>query len=305
MNDFNFIQNTDKALANLIWNNIKQEPKIAEIVTSEEQITFASPKAAEAKKTKKLSIFLYNITQEPTTRNTPTVADQSGKRMPQTLFILHYLFAPCTGNEETDHALLGKIMQCIAASPIIAGAGAENDLPLKIKLDALSLDDLSKFWTSLGTPLKLTASYSIEAIGPEGVFEEQAPKIAAAMPTSAANETVVELYQAVLKTFTEQSDGWKKRNIFQKQWVFQDFKKVTYMSIEEMTTALNSLGDKIDQHKATAQFIKPLNALAEYYEHMLTELKGMEKFSKKQKENVELVTQWIKDIKALAAALSS
>jgi hypothetical protein len=71
----------------------------------------------------------------------------------------------------------------------------------------------------------------------------------------------VELYQAVLKTFVEQSDGWKKRNLLQKQYVFQDFKKNTDMSVEEMLTALNSLGDKLELHLSTSQFIKPLNAM--------------------------------------------
>jgi len=304
MSSPDFILNADKALENLVWNSIKQEPKAAEIVSSQEQISFSSPKAAEAKKTKKLSIFLYNVTQETAARNAPTMTDASGKRIPQTLFILNYLFTPCTGNEETDHVLLEKTIQTLAANPVIAVADTENGAALNVKLDSLSLDDLSNLWTALGAPLRLSASVTVASAELELASEKQAPKTASVVPSAVPAENVTELYQAVQKTFTEQSDGWKKRNMFQKQWVFQDFKKVTDMSVEDMAAALNSLGDKLERHASTSQFVKPLNALAEFYEHQLTELKGMQKFSKKQRENVAMVTQWIKDVKALAAALS-
>ena len=46
-----------------------------------------------------------------------------------------------------------------------------------------------------------------------------------------------------------------------KQWLQQNFKKNTNMSVEEMLSALNSLGDKLEQHGSTAQFIKPLNSV--------------------------------------------
>ena len=67
-----------------------------------------------------------------------------------------------------------------------------------------------------------------------------------------------------------------------KQWVFQNFKKNTDMTVEEMLITLNNLGDKLEQHGSTAQFIKPLNLLAGYYKHQLDQLKGLQKVSHKQ-----------------------
>ena len=114
-----------------------------------------------------------------------------------------------------------------------------------------------------------------------------------------------QIYQPVLKTFTEQSSGWKNRNIVVKQWVLQDFKKNTEMTVEEMLTALNSLGDKLERHEPTDQFIKPLNLLAAYYKHQLDELEGMQKVTHKQKENLEMISQWIKDVENLIEVLGS
>ena len=90
-----------------------------------------------------------------------------------------------------------------------------------------------------------------------------------------------------------------------KQWVLQNFKKNTDMTVEEMLTTLNNLGDKLEQHGSTAQFIKPLNLLAGYYKHQLDQLKGMQKVSHKQSENLETINTWIKDVETLVEALGS
>jgi hypothetical protein len=57
MSDYSFIQNADKALADIVWNSIKQEPKVTEIVSSEEQISFSSPKTSETKKPENYRFF--------------------------------------------------------------------------------------------------------------------------------------------------------------------------------------------------------------------------------------------------------
>jgi len=109
----------------------------------------------------------------------------------------------------------------------------------------------------------------------------------------------------VLKTFTEQSNGWRKRNMLVKQWLLQDFEKNTNMTAEEMLTTLSNLGDKLEQHGSKAQFIKHLNLLAGYYKHQLDQLKGMQKVSHGQRENIETVNNWIKEVEALVKALES
>ena len=108
----------------------------------------------------------------------------------------------------------------------------------------------------------------------------------------------------MFKTFVEQSGGWKSRNIFQRQWILRDFKKNTEMSVDEMLTILKELGDKLELHMSTAQFIDPLNRLAAYYEHQQELLKGFEKIQKKQAENLEIIAGWIRDVKALLEALN-
>ena len=71
MDQKGFISRIDTALADLVWASIKNDSSLATIVSSQEQISFSSRKAASARGNEKLSIFLYNMTQEAKARNLP------------------------------------------------------------------------------------------------------------------------------------------------------------------------------------------------------------------------------------------
>jgi len=295
MGQSSFISDADAALASLIWNGIENEPSLRNLISSKEQLWFSSPKAFHAKGARKLSVFLYSITEE--------TADSSRKGTEHASFALHYLVTPFTGNDEDDHVLLGKIIQLLA-SPRIAGTDAEREGGFTVKVDSLSLEDLTKLWTMLGTSLRLSVSLTVSSAKPDYDHKAKETSAPAASQTPVADSRrLSQLYEAVLKTFTEQSNDWGKRNMAVKQWLLRDFKKNTDMTVEEMQTTLKNLGNKIEQQGSTAQFIKPLNLLAEYYEHRLNELKGLHKITHRQGENIEMVSAWIKEVKDLVEVL--
>jgi hypothetical protein len=89
------------------------------------------------------------------------------------------------------------------------------------------------------------------------------PEPAPAPQVSSAQSTD-ELYSAVLKTFEEQSEGWKKRNLFERQWVSRDFKKNTGMSIDEMSGALKVLGENLKNQTPTSGSVETLKLLSGY-----------------------------------------
>ncbi len=297
-----FITDTDKALANLIWNNIETESTAKNMISSEDQISFSSPKSNQG--TRKLSIFLYSITEEMTSRTMSPSANGSEKNANNLSFVLHYLITPFTGNDKDDHALLEKITCAVLATPLISIADNTNNIELKMKVDSLSLNELTNLWIALGASLKLSMGLAISSSEPP--YDSQVERMRAnSTPQTLATDTkhITQLYNAVSKTFTEQSTGWMNRNMLIKQWVLQEFKKNTGMTVEEMLIALNHLGDKIEQHQSTLQFIEPLSLLAGYYQHQLDELKGLQKLSHKQTENLETITMWIRDIQTLVETL--
>ncbi len=114
-----------------------------------------------------------------------------------------------------------------------------------------------------------------------------------------------ELYQAVLKTYLEQSESWKKRNLFERQWVSRDFKKNTGQSIDEMQNSLKALGINLKNNASTSEFIEPLKRLEAYYLHQQEQLKGFEKNPQKLAENLKIIDGWVADAKALLQLLSN
>jgi NAD(P)-dependent dehydrogenase (short-subunit alcohol dehydrogenase family) len=144
------------------------------------------------------------------------------------------------------------------------------------------------------------------SFGQEETAQEQATsqKEAAVAAKPAEKRSVTELYQAVLKTFMDQSEGWKKRNLFERQWVSRDFKKNTGYSIDEMQTTLKALGDKLTPGTQKAEYTEAVNKVKEYYVHQQEQLKGFEKNPQKLAENLKIMDRWIEDAKALTAALA-
>lgn len=297
MQQNSFVSDADAALADIIWKTIQDDSTAKKAVATRDDISFSSPKAAGAQK-RKLSIFLYSITEE--------TADSTESTKSAASFALHYLVTPFSGSDEDDHVLLGKIVQAISATPTIANSDGASGAGLKVTVDSLSLDQLTKMWNALGTPLRLsvglTVSPSNSRLNPQA---EAAGGTVASEAPAVDYENAAKSYQTVLKTFTEQSDGWKARNMVVRQWVLQDFKKCTGMTVDEMQMALNGLGDRLERHLSTDQFIKPLNRLAEYYQHQLDQLKGMHKVSRNQTENLEMLSAWIKDVEALVKTLTA
>jgi NAD(P)-dependent dehydrogenase (short-subunit alcohol dehydrogenase family) len=109
------------------------------------------------------------------------------------------------------------------------------------------------------------------------------------------------LCEAVLVTLREQSDGWKARSLFERQWVIRDFKKTAGMPVEEWLTSLKQLNDEL--HGAGIITALPLEKLAGYYEHLAELAKGYEKDKTKLEENLRHVYRWRDEVKELIKLL--
>jgi len=105
------------------------------------------------------------------------------------------------------------------------------------------------------------------------------------------------LCQQVHKTLLEQSQGWKNRSLFERQWVIRDFKKTAGMPVEEWLLTLERLEKSWGGEAAIQK--PPLKKLAGYYEHLADLAKGYEKDSVKLEENLRHVYSWRDEVIAL------
>ena len=179
-------------------------------------------------------------------------------------------------------------------SPEAAGAGF-----------AMAVTLAKKYHGQETSSIQVLREAGIPLTGQEPEVEEQRPNQPKEEQTtrSSENRSTSELYGVVLKTYLEQSEGWKKRNLFERQWVSRDFKKTTGLSVDEMQTTLKTLGNNLKTNASISDFVEPLNQLARYYLHQQEQLKGFEKNLKKLEENLKIIDSWVEDVKALLASL--
>jgi hypothetical protein len=109
------------------------------------------------------------------------------------------------------------------------------------------------------------------------------------------------LCEKVRLTLKEQSEGWKHRSIFERQWVIRDFRKTAGMSAEEWLSALEQLGRSL---QGEGDLVVPeLARLAGYYNHLAELAKGYEKDTAKLEENLKYVYGWRDEVTELEAIL--
>jgi hypothetical protein len=105
------------------------------------------------------------------------------------------------------------------------------------------------------------------------------------------------LCEAVYVTLKEQSDDWKRRSLFERQWIIRDFKKTAGMPVEEWLLTLERLRDSL--HGEGTVLHPRLEKLAGYYEHLAELAKGYEKDRVKLEENLRHVYGWRDEVKEL------
>ena len=126
-------------------------------------------------------------------------------------------------------------------------------------------------------------------------------KKASAEMSSESRKQAQALCEAVLVTLKEQSEGWKSRSLFERQWVIRDFKKTAGMPVEEWLSSLERLDENLRGEGAIT--LLPLDKLAGYYEHLAELAKGYEKDAAKLEENLVQVYGWKNDVEQLEKAL--
>ena len=106
------------------------------------------------------------------------------------------------------------------------------------------------------------------------------------------------LCKEVRITLKEQSDSWKRRSLFERQWVIRDFRKTAGMPVEKWLETLRQLEEDL-QHGIISHRL-PLARLAGYYDHLADLAKGYEKDPAKLEENLRHVYRWRDEVNELA-----
>jgi hypothetical protein len=139
-------------------------------------VTVGHPQVArEGRTDPQLNLFLYQITPDATWRN-QDVPGKPGTTFPLLALRLSYLVT-AFGQDDDDrqaHDLLGAVMHRFHTKPVIprraadplvsASELAQQFEPVRLTLQPLTLDDLSKVWAGSATPYRLSVGYEASVV---------------------------------------------------------------------------------------------------------------------------------------------
>lgn len=171
MGDFRSISDMGYSLINLIWSDIENDTDFRKNVglDSQKQIALSSPDE-DADQNVILTLFLYNINEDPNLKNlAPEQIWPNKTRRPPLSLSLYYMITPNAKTDEQNNLLMGRVMQIFNDNPIIRlphllGSLTGDDIRLIFL--SLSLDDINKIWGVVGKSksYKLSACYEVTPI---------------------------------------------------------------------------------------------------------------------------------------------
>jgi len=133
-----------------------------------------------------LTIFLYEIAEDPPSRNRPHVrpdpANPQIVRKPPMALLLRYLITAWGGDPVTQHRLLGVALRTFYDESIFAGARLTGGLAagadaLHFTLTQLTLDQKSLVWYALQKPYRLSLNYEVRVVNLDATGDLQASPV--------------------------------------------------------------------------------------------------------------------------------
>lgn len=133
--------------------------------------------------------------------------------------------------------------------------------------------------------------YNGQEIGSLQVLGGLAPK------EGAAERVDAEVLGRVARTFSEQYQGWKERNVFERQWVLRDFRKCVGRPADEVQARMQELAQSGGLMAADDRPL--LEALVRYWQRQDRLLQSFEKDPQKRQEHSRIIHGWIADLQSL------
>lgn len=133
--------------------------------------------------------------------------------------------------------------------------------------------------------------YNGQEIGSLQVLGGLAPK------EGAAERVDAEVLGRVARTFSEQYQGWKERNVFERQWVLRDFRKCVGRPADEVQARMQELAQSGGLMAADDRPL--LEALVRYWQRQDQLLQSFEKDPQKRQEHSRIIHGWIADLQSL------
>ena len=175
--DFNVIANVTQTLTQFLTARLMTVDPTA--IAEEHDLT-----APPTPNPPKVSVFLFEVNEDPSSRNRPRVresatgglVDKVRIKKPPIALQLRYLFTPWSGDRLTDQKLLGLVVRTFYDNAIISGADLKgagqtansglvgSDEALKLTLSPLTLEERTRIWHAVQQKYRLSVTYETRVV---------------------------------------------------------------------------------------------------------------------------------------------
>lgn len=168
---------TSLTLAGYLRGSLESDPDLGALFKDgTKSVSLATPQemGGSSDSQEGLSVWLYRIARDDQRLNAPPVRPQPGllRRTPLPIRA-HYLMTPMITSEgnspETEHAILGKVLQALHDRPQLRGSDlkdslAGTDSEISVRLEPLDLEGITRVWEALDRPYQLSVSYEVSVV---------------------------------------------------------------------------------------------------------------------------------------------
>lgn len=164
VDDLTIINDVSDTLKNLLESNVPE--------LSSNLVTFGSPADTKQTNSAGLSLFLYQISENPYLKNQQPGMISPDKLKFQPLALdLFYLLTPFAQTKQLEQIILSKVMRTLYDNAILSGSILKGSLntaenkELRIVFHPLSVEELNKLWNMFpNTPYRISISYIITPV---------------------------------------------------------------------------------------------------------------------------------------------
>lgn len=176
MSDYMVLREVSEALRRILWEAFNADNAVRPIVGSESAIVFTNPTETARDSSNRLSLWLYQITENEHMKNRPRLRaaqqppppppganGREAVQLPPLALNLSFLVTPFAPTAEGDHLLLGKTMQILYdnATILLRDIAINISEELRVIFCRLSLEELTRIWEALREPYRLSICYLI------------------------------------------------------------------------------------------------------------------------------------------------
>jgi hypothetical protein len=172
------LRDTSASLKSLLETRLSADPDVIALLPPGGTLTVSlnTPEEMQQAGDQGLSLWLYKVTRDENLLNIPLQRVAPDRlRLPPLPMRLHYLVSPVfermqgVSAPEFEQVLLGKVLQLFHEQPqlrgsLLQGALAGRDLTITVRLEALTLDELSRVWEALERAFSLSLAYEVTIV---------------------------------------------------------------------------------------------------------------------------------------------